>query len=77
MKELRAFETGEKLTLKQSILAKCADCMGKYADGKEDCLTPRCPLYSFMPYGSIWRHREKKIIAETSMKGLSQRIKRV
>jgi len=44
MKELRAFSLGKKLTLKQSFLAKCADCMGNYADGKLDCKIEECSL---------------------------------
>jgi hypothetical protein len=42
--------SGDALTHKQAILAKCADCMGYYIDGRADCQTPECPLYPFMPY---------------------------
>jgi hypothetical protein len=41
---------GQRLTFRQSILAKCYDCMGYYADGKMDCIVKDCPLYPFMPY---------------------------
>ena len=54
-KELRKHEAGERLTMKQMILAKCYDCRGKYADGKLDCLIPECSLYPMMPYGTIRR----------------------
>ena len=42
---------GQRLRMKQAILAKCFDCMGYYADGKVDCNMPHCSLYQFMPYG--------------------------
>lgn len=43
---------GLKLSRTQAIKAKCYDCMGMYKDGKEDCLTPECPLYKWMAYRS-------------------------
>ena len=55
------FESGDKLTLKQAVLCKCYDCMGNYADGKRDCVMPECSLYQFMPYGSAWKGRVRKI----------------
>lgn len=58
-KEFRGYEIGKKLTSKQMIRAKCYDCMGKYADGKIDCEIPECSLYPLMPYGSIWKGRQK------------------
>ncbi len=51
----RRHEAGVRLTMKQMILAKCYDCMGKYADGKADCKIPECSLYPVMPYGSVKR----------------------
>jgi len=50
---------GEKLTLKQAILAKCCDCMGYYIDGKNDCRIPECSLYAWMPYRKDKEKREK------------------
>ena len=41
---------GEKLTHKEAMLAKCAECWNGYEDGKEVCTDPLCPLYQFMPY---------------------------
>ena len=41
---------GDKLTQRQGILAKCCDCMGYHADGREDCLMKSCSLYPWMPY---------------------------
>mgnify|MGYP001596862391 CR=1 FL=1 len=48
--ELIRYLTGQKLTNKKSILAKCYDCMGYYADGRIGCNMPHCPLYPKMPY---------------------------
>ena len=49
-KELRKHILGDRLSLKKAVLAKCADCMGYYFDGRFDCQMPDCPLYPFMPY---------------------------
>lgn len=43
----------EPLTTRQAILAKCAECCAGYHDGRDDCKMPDCPLYPFMPYGSV------------------------
>jgi len=51
-KELIRHLKGESLTMKQSIKAKCYDCMGFMADGGNDCEVPECSLYPFMPYRS-------------------------
>ncbi len=59
IKELNKYQSGSKLSLKQAILAKCADCLGLYADGKADCDMPDCPLYPFMPYGVAWKSRQR------------------
>lgn len=42
--------TREKATLKWAALAKCADCMGHWIDGRVDCENRGCSLYSWMPY---------------------------
>ena len=47
---LRKHRQGGRLTPLAAILAKCSDCTCDYADGREDCAMPRCPLYFFMPY---------------------------
>lgn len=42
---------GERLTLKQSVLANCYSCNGFEQSG-EDCKAVKsCPLYKFSPYG--------------------------
>jgi len=75
-KHLIRFEQGEKLSLKQSILAKCCECTGKYADGKRDCGISKCPLYPFMPYGKAWEHRLKKIRSPNASRNLPPRAKK-
>lgn len=49
-KELLKHLDEGKLTVKGAILGKCYECMGYYADGKNDCHIPSCPLYLYMPY---------------------------
>jgi hypothetical protein len=41
---------GERLTMKQAILANCYGCTGGYDDFKQDCEIASCPLHPFMPY---------------------------
>lgn len=41
---------GETLTIGQAVRAKCADCMGNYADGRQSCEMPECPLFPFHRY---------------------------
>jgi hypothetical protein len=49
-KELLKHLSGQRITLKQAIYARCYDCMGYYADGKVDCNMPHCSLHPFMAY---------------------------
>ena len=44
------FIDGEKLTMKQRIVANLAFCNCGYVDGREDCAMPFCPFYDLMPY---------------------------
>jgi hypothetical protein len=37
-------------SLKFAILAKCAECMYDYADGRFSCEMPDCSLFPWMPY---------------------------
>ena len=76
IKELRNYENGEKLTLKQSILAKCCECMGKYVDGKMDCGISECPLYPFMRYGVLWKGRVKRFLTPERKKLLASGLKK-
>ena len=76
IKEQKKWETGEKLSFKQAILAKCAECMAMYADGKADCGIPECSLYPWMPYGALWVGREKKIVPPDKLKSMRGNLKR-
>lgn len=53
---------GQRLTLKQAVNAHCYDCMGFYADGKQDCKMPKCSLHPFMAYN---QKRIKRTIKKT------------
>ncbi len=75
-KELKAFREGEKLSLKQSVLAKCCECMCNYADGKIDCKIDSCPLYPYMSYGGVWKGRARKIMSPKCKDSLLAGLKR-
>jgi hypothetical protein len=49
-KELLNHLAGQRLTLKQAVIAHCYDCSGFFADGKVDCRMPHCSLHPFMAY---------------------------
>jgi hypothetical protein len=61
-KELIKHLSGQKLTFKQAIYARCYDCMGYYADGKVDCKMLHCSLHPFMAYN---QNRVKRITKKT------------
>ncbi len=75
VKELNKYKMGDKLTNRQAIIAKCADCMGLYVDGKLDCQIPDCPLYPLMPYGKAWKGRPKGKIPVGFVNTMRQKIK--
>lgn len=54
---LVAYLEGERLTQRESILAKCYDCMGYYQDGAADCEIKHCSLYPWNPYNSSKRKK--------------------
>lgn len=64
-KELLKHLSGQKLTFKQAIYARCYDCMNYFSDGKNDCKIPSCPLYPFMPY----KEKEEKQYTRRSKPG--------
>lgn len=66
-------------TKKECIDHMCHQCLGYYADGKEDCRNTKCPLYVYMPYGKRqpdyqWREYNPKRVGlvtwEESKKGV-------
>ncbi len=74
VKELKKHLAEERLTLRQMILAKCADCTNWYADGKEDCKIPDCPLYPLSPYGKhpVFRSRALQPMSIERLKALAR-----
>ena len=64
--EILKYLSGGRLTASQSIKAKCYECMGYYADGKQDCKIKTCPLHAFMPYkeGGAQKSRAGKVLTE-------------
>lgn len=73
-KELLAHLDGKKLSSLQSIYAKCYDCTGYYADGKVDCVMPKCPHYSFMPYNPN-RTKKKSNLTDEQKKAVGERLR--
>jgi hypothetical protein len=61
-KELLKHLSGQKLTFKQAIYAKCYDWMNYFSDGKVDCNMPHCSLAPFMAYN---QNREKRTTKKT------------
>jgi len=67
---------GYQLTLRQAVNAHCYDCMGFYADGKNDCCMPGCSLYPFMPYNVNKIKRTSKLILTEAHKAIMQSARR-
>lgn len=63
-KELLKHLSGQRLTLKQAVLAKCYDCSCFYADGKVDCKMPSCSLYPFMTFNTDKSKRTSRTMSE-------------
>jgi hypothetical protein len=38
------------LSPRKAIIVHCAECMGLYEDGPQDCHGGSCSLYPYMPY---------------------------
>jgi len=65
VKALQKYNKGEPLSMKQSVYAKCAECMGSFEDGACDCEVTGCPLYPYMPYGTIKKKKAIKMDKES------------
>jgi len=70
-RELIKHLSGEQISLRQSVKAKCYDCMGYYTDGKKDCGIKTCPLYPWMAFkeGGIQKKRNR-VLSEEHIKKL-------
>lgn len=44
---------GERITLRQAVMAKCFECMCGFADGRQDCKITVCALYPWMPFRQV------------------------
>lgn len=77
-KELMAYLEGTPLSPKQSIAAKCYDCMG-YGEvdvnGSHDCTVSDCALYPYMPYNENKRVR-KLNISDERRKQMGDRLRK-
>ena len=58
---LMTYLGGGTISLRQSVYAKCYDCMSNFIDGKVDCNVPTCPLYPFMAYRSGGSRKAKRM----------------
>lgn len=67
-KELLAYLSGKRLTPRQTVIAKCYECMGFFADGRADCSIPDCPCYAFMPFREGGKLPSTRIVSEKQRK---------
>lgn len=71
-KEILKHLSGQRLTLKQAVHARCYDCAGFYADGKVDCNMPHCSLHPFMAYN---KSRVKRTVKNTMPKDHMEKMR--
>lgn len=70
---LKNFMEGKPITMKQAVLAKCAECSNGFIDGKMDCgMGGICPLYQFMPYAEKKETKIKKLKKEMSTEQIAK-----
>lgn len=70
---LKMYMEGKSLTLKQASLAKCAECMNGFIDGKNDCeMNGICPLYPFMPYRKEPAEYKKRKVSVEHIKKMTE-----
>jgi hypothetical protein len=70
--EFLRFQKGERLTMKQALLAHCYDCTGHYTDGRKDCEMQTCPFHPFMPYN---RDRVRRVLTDEQRNQVRDRFK--
>ena len=67
--------SGNKITVRQAVRAKCFDCLGMYADGRIDCETATCALYPFHPYN---KNRQKSRVMTPEQRRLAgERLRKI
>lgn len=59
----------------KAIAAFCADCMGEYEDGPQDCQSNRCPLHPYMPYNPAKIVRKQKVTHKVDRDTVTGRLK--
>ncbi|MBN2180139.1 MAG: hypothetical protein JW743_12025 [Deltaproteobacteria bacterium] len=74
-RELLKYLSGERLTRKEAMLAKCYECMNGYTDGKVDCQVESCPLYPYMPFGICKITKRRKLTPEERVE-VGKRLKK-
>jgi len=67
---------GAKLSVTQAVKCKCYDCNGYQADGRIDCKVTHCPLYPWMPYGTVKKNRVKIEISAEKKKAIVECFKK-
>ena len=72
-KYLKMFMENKPINLKQACLAKCAECMNGFIDGKNDCgMNGICPLYPFMPYRKEPAEYKKRKVSVEHIKKMTE-----
>ncbi len=66
-------ETGTKLSHKKAILANCFQCTGGYDSGKEDCETPDCTFYPYMPFRKD-KTKTKRVLTEKQQQAVRKLV---
>ena len=75
-KLLVKYYKGGELTFKEALIAKCAECMNNYIDGRADCEMETCPLYPYMPYQKKVE-RPKRKVSDKQRKAASERMRKM
>lgn len=74
--ELLKHLSGDIISARQAIVAKCYECMGYYADGKQDCKMPDCPLYPWMVYKEGGSRKMKRNLTDEQKKAVADRLRK-
>jgi hypothetical protein len=55
----------ERLSASQAIKAKCFDCCGGFADGRQPCKISSCPLIKWYPFNATAKSKATERIQLT------------